>query len=111
MNSKNEKLFVRRNINSNIKSYMDVECKYNRSIKTVSQINENMLLDGITGKKSYDKLLEKDNAESLHNQLKPLLILLRLVGCFPVYFSKSGEYKHTHTHTHMYDPTLKYLYL
>jgi hypothetical protein len=49
-----------------------------------------MLLDGITGKTSYDKLLEKDNAGSLHNQLKPLLIILRLVGCFPVYFSKSG---------------------
>jgi hypothetical protein len=27
-----------------------------------------------------------------------------LLGCFPVYFSKSGKYKHTntHTHTHIY---------
>jgi hypothetical protein len=90
MNSTNENLFVKRNTKSNVKGYRDVECKYNRSIKTVSQINENMLLDGITGKTSYDKLLGKDNAESLHNQLKPILIILRLVGCFPVYFSKSG---------------------
>jgi hypothetical protein len=90
MNSKNEELFVRRNIKSNVKGYRDVESKYNRSIKRVSQINENMLLDGITGKTSYDKLLEKDNEEIMHKQLKPLLIILRLLGCFPVYFSKSG---------------------
>jgi len=70
--------------------YSDVESKYNRSIKTVAEINENILLDGITGKWSNDKMLEKDNAESLHEQLKPLLIMLRLLGCLPVYFSKSG---------------------
>jgi hypothetical protein len=90
MNSKNEELFVRRNTKCNVKGYRDVECKYNRSIKTLSQINENMLLDGITGKTSYDKLFGKDNAEPLHIQLKPVLIILRLLGCFPVYFSKSG---------------------
>jgi len=48
------------------------------------------LLVRMTGKTSDDKLLDKDNAESLHNQLKPLLIMLRLLGCLPVYFSKSG---------------------
>jgi hypothetical protein len=90
MNSTNEKLFVRRNIKSNVKGYRDEESKYNRSIKTVSQLNEFFLLDDITGKTSHDKLLEKDNAKFLHKQLKPLLIIMRLVGCFPVYFSKSG---------------------
>jgi len=44
----------------------------------------------MTGKSSIENLLEKDNAESLHKELKPLLIMLRLLGCFPVYFSKSG---------------------
>jgi hypothetical protein len=73
------------------KVYSDVESKYNRSIKTVAQINENILLAGMTGKSSNDKLLEKDSAESLHKELKPLLIMLRLLGCFPVYFSKSGK--------------------
>jgi len=73
------------------KVYRDVESKYNRSIKTVAQINENILLAGMTGKSSNDKLLEKDSAESLHKELKPLLIMLRLLGCFPVYFSKSGK--------------------
>jgi len=68
----------------------DVESKYNRSIKTVAQINENILLADMTGKWPNDKLLDKHNAESLHNQLKPLLIMLRLLGCLPVYFSKSG---------------------
>jgi hypothetical protein len=90
MDSTNEKLFVRRNIKNTGKFSRDVESKYNRSIKTVSQINENILLAGMTGKSSNDKLLEKDNTESLHKKLKPLLIMLRLLGCLPVYFSKSG---------------------
>jgi len=90
MNSAHEKLFVRRNIKNTGKVYRDVESKYNRGIKTVAQINENILLAGMTGKSSIENLLEKDNAESLHKELKPLLIMLRLLGCFPVYFSKSG---------------------
>ena len=72
------------------KVYCDVESRYNRSIKTVAQINENILLAGMTGKSSYDKLAEKDNAGYFHQELKPLLIMLRLLGCFPVHFSKSG---------------------
>jgi hypothetical protein len=90
MNSTHEKLFVRRNIKTNFNGYRDVESKYNRSIKTVSQINENVLLNSVTGKTSCDKILEVDNAGSLHKELKPLLIVLRLLGCFPVCFSKSG---------------------
>jgi hypothetical protein len=90
MNSKHGKLLVRRNIKSKENVYSDVVSKHDRNIKRVSQINENILLAGMTGKKSYDKLLDKDNAESLHKQLKPLLIMLRLFGCLPVYFSKSG---------------------
>ena len=85
MNSTNEKLFVTRNIETKVKVYREVESKYNRSIKTVAPINEN-----VTGKSSYDKLLDNNNAESLHKGLKPQLIILRLIGCFPVYFSKSG---------------------
>ena len=102
MNSTDEKLCVRRNIKSKGKVYIDIESKYNRSIKTVAPINDNILLSDITGKTSYDKLLGKDNAESLHKQLKPILIMLRLFGCFPVNFSKSGKYTHTHTHTNIY---------
>ena len=90
MNSSHEKLFVRRNIKTKVKVYREIESKYKRNIKTVSQINENMWLAGMTGKPSCDKLLEKDNGGFLHNELKPLLIVLRLLGCFPVYFSKSG---------------------
>jgi hypothetical protein len=90
MDSTHEKLFVRRNIIKTGEDYRDVESKYNRSIKTVSQINENILLAGMTGKSSNDKLLETDKAEYLHQELKPLLIMFRLLGCLPVYFSKSG---------------------
>ena len=90
MNSAHEKLFVRRNTETHFNGYRDVESKYDRSIKTVSQINENVLFNGMTGKTSCDTFLEVDNAGSLHKELKPLLILLRWLGCFPVYFSKSG---------------------
>ena len=90
MNSTHEKLFVRRNIKNKGKVYRDGEYRYNGSIKTVAQINENILLAGMTGKASNGKLLDNKNAEFLHKELKPLLIMLRLIGCFPVYFSKSG---------------------
>jgi acetoin utilization deacetylase AcuC-like enzyme len=90
MNSAHEKLFVRRKCKTKVKVYRDVQSNYNGGIKTVAPINENILLNGTTGEASYEKLLETDNAESLHKELKPQLIVLRLFGCFPVYFSKSG---------------------
>jgi len=90
MNSTNGKFFVRRNIKTKFDGYRDVEFKNNGNIKTVSQINENVLFTGMTGKTSCDKFLELNNAGSLHKELKPLLIMLRLLGCLPVYFSKSG---------------------
>ena len=90
MNLTHGKLFVRRNTKTKLNAYRNVESKYNRSIKTVAQINENILLTVMPGKTSCDKLLDNNNAESLHQQLKPLLIMLQLLGCLPVYFSKSG---------------------
>jgi len=90
MISRHEKLFKKRNIKNTDEVYRDVEYKYNTSIKTVAQINENILLAGMQGKSSCDKLLDKINAESLHEQLKPILIMLRLLGYLPVYFSNSG---------------------
>jgi len=59
MKSTHENLFVRRNIKSKGKIDRKVEFNYSRSIKTVAQINENVLLAGFTGKTSYNKLLEK----------------------------------------------------
>ena len=90
MNSTQEKLFVRKNIKNIDKVYREVESKYNGSIKTLAQINENILFAGMTGESSCDRLLDNNSAEFLHQELKPLLITLRLLGCFPVYFSKSG---------------------
>ena len=90
MKSTHEKLLVRRNFKTTDNVCCAVQSKYNKSMKTVAQINENVFLAGITGKPSYDKLLGNDSAESLHKELKPLLIMLRFLGCFPVYFSKSG---------------------
>jgi hypothetical protein len=102
MNLSQVKLFVRRNMKTKVKVYRDMQSKYNRSIQRVSQINENVLLAGMTGKSSCDKLLGKDNEGSLHYELKPLLTAKRWLGCFPVYFSKAGKYIHTHTHTYPY---------
>ncbi|GFG38414.1 hypothetical protein Cfor_06730 [Coptotermes formosanus] len=94
MNSIEGKLFVRRNIKANSRIHSDTECKYNRNTKTGSEMNENLLLAGVSGRNSYGKMLERDNEESFHMQLKPLLIFLRLLGCFPVYFSKSDVPRH-----------------
>jgi hypothetical protein len=99
MNLTREKLFVRRNVKTKAKVCRYVESKYGRSINTVSQTNENIFMSAMNGKTSYDKVFEKNTAESLHKQLKPLLIFLRLLGCFPAHFRKSGEYKHIHIHT------------
>jgi hypothetical protein len=90
MKSTQEKLLERRNIKSKVRVYRDVESQYNRSIKTVAPIKENILFAGMTGKASHDKLLDYNNVESLHKELKPQLIILRLLGCLTIYFSKSG---------------------
>jgi len=82
MNSKHGKFLVRRNTKTKVNVYRDVEYIYNRNIYTVAPI---------AGKTLCDKLLDNNNEESLHKELKPILIMLRLLGCFPVYFSKSGK--------------------
>jgi hypothetical protein len=38
----------------------------------------------------YDELRKKFDEELLHNQVKPLILMLRVLGCFPVEMSKSG---------------------
>jgi hypothetical protein len=91
MNLSHEKLFVRRNTKTKVKVYRDMQSKPKRSIQTVAQMNENILLAGMTGKSSCDKLLGKESEGSLHYELKPLLIAMRWLGCFPVYFSESGK--------------------
>jgi hypothetical protein len=92
MNSAHKKLFVRRSIRSKIKVYRDIESKYNRRIKSVAPINENMFLAGMAGKTSYDKLLEKDKAGSLYKELKPLLIVLTCLRKINRQTSKQSQY-------------------
>jgi hypothetical protein len=105
MNLTRQKLFVRRNVKTKAKVCRYVKSKYDRSINTFAQTNENIFTSVMNGKTSYDKLFEINSAETLHKHLKPLLIFLRLLGCFPAHFSKSGEYKHSYTQ--MYDHTFK----
>jgi hypothetical protein len=89
MNSKEDKLFVKRNANFNNKIYSDFEYKHNKTINTISYTNEDSWVGNMT-QTAYDKISEKHGEEAFHNQMKPLLIMLRVLGCFPVDFPTSG---------------------
>jgi hypothetical protein len=89
MNSKQDKLFVKRNINFKNKIYSDFEYEHNKTIHTISHTNEDSWVGNVT-RAAYDKVSEKHDEEAFHNQLKPLLIMLRALGCFPVDFPSSG---------------------
>jgi hypothetical protein len=52
-------------------------------------MNEDSWVGNMT-QTAYDKISEKHGEEAFHNQLKPLLIMLRAFGCFPVDFPISG---------------------
>jgi hypothetical protein len=89
MNSKQDKLFVKRNVNFNNRIYSDFEYKHNKTINTISHTNEDFWV-GNVNRAAYDKVSEKHDEESFHSQLKPLLIMLRVLGCFPVDFPTTG---------------------
>jgi hypothetical protein len=89
MNSKYDKLFVKRNVNINNRVYSNTEYKYNENINAISHTNEASWVVNMT-QTAYDTISEKHDKEAFHNQLKPLLIMLRLLGCFPVDFPTSG---------------------
>jgi hypothetical protein len=88
MSSKQDKLFVKRNVNINNRIYSDFEFRHNKNIN-MSHMNGNPWVVNMT-QTAYDKISEKHEKEVFHNQLKPLLIMLRLLGCFPVDFPTSG---------------------
>jgi hypothetical protein len=86
MNSKQDKLFVKRNFNFKNRIYSD---KHNKTIDAISHTTEDSWVGNVT-QTAYDKVSEKQDEEAFHNQLKPLLVMLRALGCFPVDFPTSG---------------------
>jgi hypothetical protein len=76
--------------------YRDFAFKRNRSvpfgdIHTVSnKFSKESGETQTTLRMGYDELRKKYEEELLHNQLKPLLLMLRVLGSFPVEMSKSG---------------------
>jgi plasmid replication initiation protein len=89
MNSKQDKLFVKRSVNFNNRIYSDLENKSKKTINTISHTNVDSWVGNVTRTAHY-RVSEKYDEEAFHNQLKPLLIMLRALGCFPVDFPTSG---------------------
>jgi hypothetical protein len=89
MNSKQDKLFVKRNIIISNRIHEDIELKQN--INTISQTSEDSWRMNVTRKAIREETLEKHDEQAFHSQLKPLLVTLRVLGFFPVDFPTSGE--------------------
>jgi hypothetical protein len=89
MNSKEDKLFLKRNVTFNDRICSDFDYKYKKNINSISHTNEDSWVGNVT-RNVHKKVSEKHEAEAFHNQLKPLLIMLRALGCFPVDFPKTG---------------------
>jgi hypothetical protein len=90
MNSKQDKLFVMRNAYFNKRIYSDLEYNHDKAINTISNTKDVPFVVNVT-QSVCDKISEKHEEEAFHNQLKPLLLVLRALGCFPVGFPASGQ--------------------
>jgi hypothetical protein len=89
MNSKQDKLFVKRNSIINNRTHENFKPK--RNINTISHAHDFMWQANVTRKSAREEILEKHDNQAFHNQFKPLLIALRALGCFPVDFPTSGK--------------------
>jgi hypothetical protein len=91
------KLFVSRSISISRRMHRDFAFNRNRNFgfrdiralfNTFSKESE---AKKTTLKMEYNELPKKYEEELLCYQLKPLLLMLRVIGCFPVEISKSGK--------------------
>lgn len=96
MRLKENKLFVRRNASISRRVYRDFAFNRNRNVPLGDVHTVSDIFSTETGEKQttlnmgYDELRKKSDKRLLHNQLKPLILTLQLLGCFPVEMSKSG---------------------
>jgi hypothetical protein len=89
MNSKQDKLFVTRNIIVGNRTREILELEPN--INSISETDDKLWRANLARKTFREEMLEEQEKQTLHNQLKPLLIALRMFGCFPVDFRTSGK--------------------
>jgi hypothetical protein len=92
-------LFTKRSITIDRRMYKDFAFSRNRKvssgdIRVVSDTNcapdKETKAREVIRNISYDETPDKYEKESLHYQLKPLMLMLRVLGSFPVEMSKSG---------------------
>jgi len=57
---------------------------------TILASSKESRIEGLTESTKYGELLDKYEKQLLHQQLKPLIQILRILGSFPVEISTSG---------------------
>ncbi|PNF23784.1 hypothetical protein B7P43_G16805 [Cryptotermes secundus] len=96
MRLKGNKLFVRRSAGSSRRVHRDYFFNRNRNVPLGDVQRVSDIFSTEPGDKQttlnmgYDELRKKSDEKLLHSQLKPLILMLQLLGCFPVEMSKSG---------------------
>jgi hypothetical protein len=93
------KLFVRRNISMDRRMHQDFALHRNNQVQfgRIQAVSDTILtsdkesgIEELKESRKYGDLLDKYDKQLLHQQLKPLILILRVLGSFPVEISTSG---------------------
>jgi hypothetical protein len=99
MRSKQTKLFVRRNISMDRRMHQEFSLHRNNQVlfgrfqgvsDTILTPGKESRIEELKESTKYGELLDKYDKQLLHQQLKPLTLILRVLGSFPVELSTSG---------------------
>jgi hypothetical protein len=99
MRAKQTNLFVRRNISMGRRMHQDFALHQNNQVTfgRIQGVSNTMLasdkesrIEELNGSTKYGDFLDKYDKQLLHQQLKPLILILRVLGSFPVEISTSG---------------------
>jgi hypothetical protein len=99
MRSKQTNVFVRRNISMDRRMHQDFDLHRNNQVPfgRIQGVSDAILASGkesrieeLKESTKYSDLLVKSDKQLLHQQLKPLILILRVLGSFPVEISTSG---------------------
>ena len=99
MRLKQTKLFVRRNISMDRETHQDFAFYRKKEVPlgTIQGVSEKIFASGkesrieeLEESTKCDDFLGQDDRQLLHHQLKPLILILRVIGSFPVQISTSG---------------------
>jgi hypothetical protein len=99
MRSKQTNLFVRRNISMDrrIRNDFAFHRRHEVPFGGVQGVSDTILASGKESRNEepkestkYGDFLDKYEKQLLHHQLKPLILILRVFGSFPVQISTSG---------------------